>query len=93
MEENTVNCWEFKKCGREVNGENVLLYGLCSAAIDSSLDGIHGGKNGGRCCWVVKSVYNKDKKFGCRCTVDYIECHKCNFYELVKEETELIVTV
>ncbi len=92
VKEKTVNCWEFKGCGRELDGKNVSLYGLCPAAVDSTLDGIHGGKNGGRCCWVVKAVYNKNKKFGCRCTVDYTECHECNFYKLVQETTKLIVT-
>jgi len=41
-----LNCWDFKKCGREPDGENIAECGVCPAATE-------GGDNGGRACWVV----------------------------------------
>jgi len=79
------NCWEYKKCGREPGGEKVRELGICPAATEKRLDGIHGGKNAGRCCWVVAGTLCKGevqgsfaKKFG--------NCQVCDFYELVKQE-------
>lgn len=92
MEENNLNCWEVKKCGRESSGTNIFLYGVCPVAVESSLDGIHGGKNGGRCCWVVNATHHSEK-FGCCCTDAFTECCKCTFYAIVKESTELLVMV
>ncbi len=43
-----LNCWKYKKCGREPGGRNVHKEDICSAAIDKRFDGINGGKNGGR---------------------------------------------
>ena len=45
------NCWEFKKCGREHNGTNVDEKGVCPAVTSKKVHGVHGGSNGGRCCW------------------------------------------
>lgn len=57
-DETQLNCWEFKKCGREPSGNKVLTRGLCPVALEIAADGIHNGKNGGRCCWVItNSVY------------------------------------
>lgn len=47
------NCWEVKKCGRQPGGSLVLDLGICPAALNSSLEGIHGGDKCGRACWVV----------------------------------------
>ena len=47
------NCWEFKVCGREPGGSKVNEFGVCPAAIDKKVNGIHDGINGGRCCWAV----------------------------------------
>jgi hypothetical protein len=80
-----LNCWEFKKCGREPGGVNVGELGVCPATTEKRLDGMYGGKNSGRTCWVVAGTYCEGevqgtfgKKFG--------NCSKCDFYNLVKEE-------
>lgn len=80
-----LNCWEYKKCGREPGGAKVNELGVCSAATDRRLDGVHGGQASGRACWVISGTYCKGevqgefaKKFG--------ECLKCDFYQLVKSE-------
>ncbi len=92
MEENSLNCWEFKKCGREPGGKNVILYGVCPAAIDERADGIHNGKNGGRCCWVVASAKLLEGTLAC-CFGGFNECRECDFYKMVKEQTELLILV
>lgn len=48
-----INCWEFKKCGRESGGAHAYDFGVCPAATEKRLNGTHGGKNAGRACWVV----------------------------------------
>ena len=88
MDEERLNCWEFKKCGREPNGRNVSVSGVCAVATEVSVDGIHDGKNGGRCCWAVISV-SHDNLGGGSCRI--LECLKCEFYKMVKDSTELIV--
>ncbi|TLM74022.1 MAG: hypothetical protein FDZ70_07420 [Actinobacteria bacterium] len=47
------NCWEFKKCGCEPGGENVMELGVCPASTERTVDGINGGTNGGRACWAI----------------------------------------
>jgi len=46
-----LNCWEVKKCGREFGGIKSQELGVCPASIQSKVDGINHGKNGGRACW------------------------------------------
>jgi len=80
-----LNCWEYKKCGREPGGKNVNELGICPATADKRLDGTHNGKNFGRVCWILAGTYCKGevqgtfaKKFGV--------CSKCEFYKLVQNE-------
>ena len=91
MDDKIINCWEFKQCGRELNGKNVLTDGLCPAALDFRLNGVHRGENAGRCCWVVRSLADKYDSIGtCSCSE---QCSECSFYKLVKESTkEIIIT-
>ncbi|MCI5208172.1 MAG: hypothetical protein D3910_05145 [Candidatus Electrothrix sp. ATG2] len=93
MEAESLNCWEFKECGREPGGKNVTQYGVCPAATDERADGIHDGKNGGRCCWVVASTYHVEgAAFGCW-SGGFNRCRECDFYSMVKNDTELLVIV
>ena len=79
------NCWEFSDCCKETHGRFATVLGVCPAALESRLDGIHGGRNGGRACWVVSSThchdsvqesYEQKKK----------TCFQCGFYQSVKWE-------
>ena len=92
MEKILSNCWEIKDCGREPNGKNVSLYGICPVSVEVNLDGIHNGKNGGRCCWVVTQDINNDNVI-ISCYEKALVCRSCNFYNSVKETTELAVKV
>lgn len=79
------NCWEFKHCGRQPGGEHIHDLGVCPAAIETKLDGIHGGRNSGRACWVVAGTFCGGKvqgTFGQK----YRNCQVCDFYNKVKTE-------
>lgn len=80
-----INCWEFKKCGREPGGSQASLLGTCSAAVTKQANGIHSGINGGRACWVVAGTLCGGKIQG-----SFAEkigaCDKCDFFERVRRE-------
>lgn len=81
-----INCWEFKQCGREPGGARAEELGVCQVALEASLDGMKGGKNGGRVCWVAKNL------LGLSTSNDssYEKCNECKFFKLVMEEEELV---
>lgn len=92
MEETLLNCWEAKACGREPNGKNVPLHGICPVSINTLVDGIHNGVNGGRCCWAFASSTNKEKSIWSYYKKALI-CRRCKFYNSVKCTTKLLVTL
>jgi len=73
---NKLNCWEFKKCGKEA---------VCPAARESRLNGINGGKNGGRACWVVAGTLCGGKVQGVYAQ-KLGNCLECDFYKKVRTE-------
>lgn len=80
-----LNCWEYKKCGREKGGGKVDELGVCPASLEVRLNGIHEGKNGGRACWVIAGTLCTGKVQG-----SFVEkfhgCFNCDFYNLVAQE-------
>jgi len=80
-----LNCWEFKKCGREAGGANVAEFGVCPAALEIRLHEVHGGKNAGRACWVVSGSLCDDRVQGTFAR-KYGNCIQCDFYKKVEEE-------
>lgn len=83
--ENKINCWEFKKCGREPGGAKVKELGICPAAQESSFNGIFGGKNSGRACWVVAGTFCKGEVQG-SFAQKFKNCANCDFFKKVQEE-------
>jgi len=79
------NCWEFKKCGREVGGPKAAELGVCAAAKATKVNGIHGGKNGGRACWAVAGTLCGGKLQGTFAT-KISSCMACDFYRIVISE-------
>ena len=79
------NCWEFKECGREPGGAKVSTLGVCPAANNSQLDSVHGGKGGGRACWVLAGTFCGGAVQG-TFAQKYSNCSKCNFYHEVLEQ-------
>lgn len=80
-----LNCWEFKKCGREPGGEQARELGVCPAATENRLDAVHGGKNAGRSCWVVAGTLCKGQVQG-TFAVKFGACENCEFYVVVRKE-------
>jgi hypothetical protein len=79
------NCWEFKRCDREPNGSKVDELGVCPASTEKTLDGIHGGKNAGRSCWVVAGSICKGEIQG-TFAKKYKNCILCDFHVKVAQE-------
>jgi hypothetical protein len=79
------NCWEFKNCGREVGGKNAQQLGVCPASKDNRANGIHGGTNGGRCCWALTGTLCGGAVQGSFAT-KIGNCNQCDFHQVVKGE-------
>ena len=82
-----LNCWEFMGCGLQKDGQLIKTNtrDICPACLEKKFDGIHGGENAGRSCWVVlhtmccgeiQDTYEHKYKV----------CALCDFYRSVKEE-------
>jgi len=86
-----VNCWEFKRCGREPGGSAVQELGECPAAISSVYDGTNRGKNAGRYCWKIAGTMC-DGKVQCTHAEKLRNCAGCSFFRMVQEQ-EVVVFV
>lgn len=80
-----LNCWEFKKCGREPGGEQVKELGVCPAAVESRTNGVNNGSNGGRACWAITGTFCGGKVQGTH-AVKMCNCLNCDFYQAVQNE-------
>ena len=80
-----LNCWEYKKCGRQPQGFHVRDLGLCPATVETGLDDVHEGTNGGRACWVVSGSLCGGKVQGSFAS-KLTGCMACDFYAAVKAE-------
>jgi len=79
------NCWEFMKCGREPGGINAEELGICPAPIETRADGINGGKNAGRVCWVVAGTFCEGEVQGTSAK-KLQTCLECKFYKMMWKE-------
>jgi hypothetical protein len=77
-----MNCWEFKKCGREPGGVKIGELGVCPAAAEIRLHGVNHGKNGGRACWPLAGTLCGGKVQG-SFALKIGNCMKCDFYQIV----------
>ena len=80
-----INCWEYKKCGREPGGAKVKELGVCPAAIEIRVNGINCGKFGGRACWAVAGTLCEGKVQG-SFAIKVRDCMNCEFFKLVVAE-------
>ena len=80
-----LNCWEFKRCGRQPQGEKTGDLGVCPAATDDRLDGEHDGVNAGRACWIVAGTFCNGVVQG-SFAQKMDNCIECEFYKKVKED-------
>ena len=79
------NCWEFMECGRAEGGRNVANLGICPAATEKRMDGVHGGINAGRACWLVSGTLCDGEVQGTFAHKDG-SCTLCDFYKHVEAE-------
>ncbi len=79
------NCWEFMKCGRETGGSESYVSGTCPVSMERNLDGVHGGSNAGRSCWIVAGTL-----CGGRVQGTFAEkngnCLTCDFFRSVQRD-------
>ncbi|MEI7857671.1 MAG: hypothetical protein WCH85_09230 [Methanomicrobiales archaeon] len=80
-----LNCWEFKKCGREPGGENVTELGVCPAAVETRTNAMNSGNNGGRACWAISGTMCGGK-VQASYAVKIGNCLNCEFYQRVQRE-------
>lgn len=83
--ENKKNCWEYKKCERGPGGAKAYEQGICPAATEIRLDGVHGGKKAGRACWAKVGTLCGGKVQG-EFASKLGNCLNCDFYQLVIRE-------
>lgn len=74
-----MNCWEYHGCGAELGGVNISEDGPCPASTEVRLDKVHGGKNGGRACWVVAGNHCAGRPCGTFAKT-FSTCYECDFY-------------
>jgi len=79
------NCWQYKKCGRQPDGEKTFELGVCPAATEEKADGINNGTNGGRACWAVAGTLCKGTVQGTY-ALKMLNCMRCDFYNKVLGE-------
>jgi hypothetical protein len=72
------NCWEFKQCGRGPDRKND-----CAVAKEHMFNGLHGGMNAGRACWVVAGTGGGGPATGTFAIVSR-DCLRCDFFKQVE---------
>jgi hypothetical protein len=86
---NKLNCWEVMKCGKGPGGDNTDTLGICPVATEASANGLNGGINGGRICWVIATTsYNGKVK--CYNSRQISSCFNCKFHNKVMTEEGLL---
>ncbi len=81
-----LNCWEFKKCGREGDADDVFQdEETCPASIAEYTDGVNDGMNGGRACWAIAGTFCRGEIQGVHAK-EINNCFNCDFYLLVKRD-------
>ena len=80
-----INCWQFKKCGREPGGDKVAEQGICPAAMEKAFEGFNNGRNAGRCCWLIAGTFCCQQVMG-TFAEKLPTCKACDFYQQVQKE-------
>ncbi len=89
MKTERMNCWEYKKCGREPGGSRTAEMGVCPAALDDSFHNVNHGKNAGRICWAVAGTFCGGEVPGSFAEKEK-SCVKCDFFKCVQQEEEAV---
>jgi hypothetical protein len=80
-----VNCWEFQTCDKHAAGEQGNHIVVCPVFKETKLNGIHGGENGGRACWIVPGTLcgGRIKR---SLIPKFMACNLCDFKKAVLKE-------
>ena len=81
----SLNCWDFKKCGRQPGDSKASELGVCPACTDAKADGLNNGRNGRRICWALAGTLCGGKVQGVFAQ-KLANCMECEFYRLVQRE-------
>lgn len=65
-----MDCWEFKRCGREAGGRRSKQLGVCPAYT----------RGAGEACWLVVGTFCRDKVQGLFAEKSG-NCELCDFYQ------------
>lgn len=92
-----INCWEVMKCGKTGLGIRGRFQEICPARLEARLDGIHGGRNGGRACWVIENTLcggkrpetTEVKRAGCASCKFFLQVHAEERRDLIVADTYL----
>jgi hypothetical protein len=77
-----LNCWDYKKCCKEIDSKINNNNHLCPVKKERTANGLNGGINGGRICWVIMDTNSKKKA--------QTKCFQCEFHYKVKAEEGLL---
>ena len=76
-----LNCWDFKKCCKKTDSRG-NSNNLCPVKKELIANGLNGGINGGRICWVITDSHCKKKV--------QTDCFQCDFHFKVMAEEGLL---
>ncbi len=82
------NCWDIKKCGRELGGEKSTKLGVCPASTLTLQNGVNGGTNAGRSCWSAEGTICCKKTQGTYSS-KLESCVGCEVFLLITSEEGL----
>jgi PPM family protein phosphatase len=92
MQKPKMNCWEYKRCGREPGGLKAEKEGVCPAAVENPFNTFNNGINAGRSCWLMAGTFCDHDIMGT--FAEKIDtCKNCGFYKKVQEEEHSFDTV
>jgi hypothetical protein len=81
-----MNCWEFMKCGKHVENGKTDRSDVCPVAIEKTANGLNGGVNGGRICWIVADMCCR-RWMPCQDNKRNDPCFSCEFrFKVMAEE-------
>jgi hypothetical protein len=80
-----MNCWEYMASGRHWDGNGKEGCSQCPVPQMTNYDGINGGRNGGRACWIITGTLC-DRDVQLTFAHKLATCLRCDFYLWVKEE-------
>ncbi|MBF0357807.1 MAG: hypothetical protein HQL70_04310 [Magnetococcales bacterium] len=81
----TLNCWNWKNCGRYPGGPKVNEFGVCPATTETQADGFLNGRAAGRGCAYVAGTFCGGKIQGSAQDKTH-DCIKCDYYKALKSE-------